>query len=308
MKRNDQLLTKPLARPQAQGTRPRRGIILRLAPVLALTVLVLSIMDGTPPAAAQPATNQDTEVLSEAQLQARRERIRQFFQDHMQERTIVATTVSPSGQTIDWIRPESQTADGTLAQPPDRPVANPRAGTRMPPQFSPPGLAAHVERRAQTEVQLHPSIRGPQGTVPVVRFDVEKYLASVKVPPENPQHVLRKPPPPAPASDNRYYVVWQRFDTFYGSSGYINVWDTAGPVNSETSIGQVAVIRGTPMQAIEAGKIELQSLNGDLRPHFFTYYRTNDSATGDWVGGYNTLVKGWIQVSSTVAPGMSLVA
>jgi len=178
----------------------------------------------------------------------------------------------------------------------------------MPPQYSPPGLAAQVERRAQTEVQLHPSIRGPQGTVPVVHFDVEKYLANVKVPPENPQDVLRKLPPPAPASNNRYYVVWQRYDTFYGSSGYINIWDTAGPVNNETSIGQVAVIRGTPMQAIEAGKIELQSLNGDLRPHFFTYYRTNDSATGDWVGGYNTLVKGWIQVSSTVAPGMSLVA
>lgn len=114
----------------------------------------------------------------------------------MQERAIVATTVTPSGQTIDWIRPESQTADGTLAQPPDRPVANARAGTRMPPQFSPPGLAAQVEWRAQTEVQLRPSIRGPQGTVPVVRFDVEKYLASVKVPPENPQDVLRKLPPP----------------------------------------------------------------------------------------------------------------
>lgn len=70
MKRNDQLLTKPWARSQARGTRPRRGIILRLAPVLALTVLALGIMDGTPPAAAQPASNRDTQVLSETQLQA----------------------------------------------------------------------------------------------------------------------------------------------------------------------------------------------------------------------------------------------
>ena len=57
------------------------------------------------------------------------------------------------------------------------------------------------------------------------------------------------------------------------------------------------------MQAIEAGKIELNTLNGGFGPYFFTYFRTNGAASGDWVGGYNKLVKGWIQVSSTVAPG-----
>jgi hypothetical protein len=115
-------------------------------------------------------------------------------------------------------------------------------------------------------------------------------------------------PPPAPASNNRYYAVWQRFGDFFGSAGRINVWDTSGPVGNETSIAQTALIRGTPMQAIEAGKIELQSLNGNRGPYFFTYYRTNGAASGDWTGGYNTLVDGWIQYSSTVAPGMSISA
>jgi Neprosin len=114
-------------------------------------------------------------------------------------------------------------------------------------------------------------------------------------------------PAPAPASNDRYYVLWQRYGTSYGSAGRINIWNTEGPVNNETSIAQVAVIGGEPMQAVEAGKIELQSLNGGRAPHFFTYYRTNGSATGDFVGGYNTLVVGWIQSSATVAPGMSLV-
>lgn len=92
----------------------------------------------------------------------------------------------------------------------------------------------------------------------------------------------------------------------YGTSANINIWDTVRPVGNETSIAQVAVIRGTPMLAVEAGKIELNSLNGNRTPHFFTYYRTNGGNSGDWVGGYNQLVDGRIQVSSSVAPGMSL--
>ena len=167
---------------------------------------------------------------------------------------------------------------------------------------------AGAERLAQTEVQTQPRARGPKGTVPVVRFDVENYLKTERDLPENPADVLKKVPPPSPDSNSRYYGVWQRFDTFFGTSGRINIWDTAGPNRGETSIAQTAVIRGNPMQAIEAGKIESAALNGDDQPHFFTYFRTNGTASGDWVGGYNTLVKGWIQVSSSVSPGMSLAS
>jgi hypothetical protein len=99
--------------------------------------------------------------------------------------------------------------------------------------------------------------------------------------------------------------VWQRFGTVYGSAGRINVWNVSGPVSGETSIAQVAVIRGSPMQAIEAGKIEFPGINSG-RPYFFVYYRTNGAASGDWVGGYDTTVDGWIQYSSSVAPRMSL--
>jgi hypothetical protein len=78
-------------------------------------------------------------------------------------------------------------------------------------------------------------------------------------------------------------------------------------VSNETSIAQVAAIRGSPMQAIEAGKIETAGFAPSKRPVFFTYFRTNGGASGDWIGGYNALVDGWIQYSSTVAPGLSLV-
>lgn len=152
------------------------------------------------------------------------------------------------------------------------------------------------------------SAMGPQGTVPIVRFDLESYFKeNPKYLPKNPMDILSKIPPPAPASNDRYYAVWHRYGDVFGSSGRINIWNTTGPVGGETSIAQVAVIRGNPMQAIEAGKIETSGFSPSKRPVFFTYFRTNGTASGDWVAGYNALVDGWIQVSGSVAPGMSLV-
>lgn len=254
-----------------------------------------------------PGTMDETSI-SAAERAERSERIRAYFDTQQKELQVVATTKTRTGQVIDWIRPESQVQDGRLAAPPaqEARVGTPYA-SRNPYERAELGLRRE-EIEARTELQLDAQTRGPQGTVPIVRFDVERYLENVRIPPRDPRDVLKKLPPPAPESNDRYYAVWQRFDTFYGTSGRINIWDTDGPSGNETSIAQTAVIRGDPMQAIEAGKIELQSLNGDRTPHFFTFYRTNGGATGDWVGGYNTLVKGWVQVSRTVAPGMSIAA
>jgi hypothetical protein len=255
------------------------------------------------------ADTQETRPISAAEREARSERIRAYFAAKAKRFDVVATSVTPSGQTLDWIRPESQVDGGRLAKPP----LNESARLTAPEGPVNPFLGSTIalrqlDRSAQTEVQDNERLRGPAGTVPIVRFDVERYLRDVEIPPRDPAEVLTKMPPPAPASNDRYYAVWQRYGTFFGTAGRINIWDTNGPVGNETSIAQTAVIRGTPMQAIEAGKIELQSLNGNRAPHFFTYYRTNGTASGDWVAGYNTLVDGWIQVSSRVAPGMSIAA
>jgi hypothetical protein len=263
---------------------------------------------STGPSKGQTKPGTATTPLTAAERQRRIKRIRSFFEERTKQRAVVATTRTQSGQIIDWIRPESQLPAGQkLSTAPQSPrIQRPSRYTTEVSTFvqSPTVL----EKLAQTEVQTQARARGPQGTVPVVRFDVEKYLRNERDLPEKPEDVLRKPPPPSPDSNERYYGVWQRFDTFLGTSGRINIWDTPGPNSGETSIAQTAVIRGTPMQAIEAGKIESNSLNGDDLPHLFTYYRTGAEASGDWVGGYNTLVKGWIQVSASVAPGMSLVS
>ena len=279
--------------------------------ILALVVLSCAPKEtSTTGTTATNATNATPapKVISAEERQRRGDNIRAWLTERAPKAAdIVATTRTESGQIIDWIRPESQMPAGEkLQRPPDEE------------RFAAPANAAKIaqytkapegrEGIARTEVQLQKRAQGPPGTVPIVRFNVDAYLQNVRDLPEDPADIFKKPPPPAPDGNSRYYGVWIRTGTFFGTLGRINIWDTNGPTSGETSIAQTAVIRGNPMQAIEAGKIELNSLNGDFRPYLFLFYRTNGKATGDWVGGYNTLQKGWVQVSPSVAPGMVLSA
>lgn len=274
-----------------------------------LTLFMFGIQGCSKPITTEP------EEISSAEYEKRRVQIVEFFSERQKRYDVVATTKTKSGQIIDWIKPESQVLGGKIAASPPEEFAEvnkPKSIRDNHYLDTPlPGALQELKRldlSAKTELQLDKSAMGPSGTVPVVRFDVESYLKEhPKYLPKNPMDILTKVPPPDPASNDRYYAVWQRFGDVFGSIGRINIWNTTGPVGGETSIAQVAVIRGTPMQAIEAGKIEHSAFAPSKRPVFFTYFRTNGSASGDWVAGYNALVDGWIQVSSSVAPGMSLV-
>lgn len=250
----------------------------------------------------------DEQFISDFERQKRTQGIRDYFGERTKHRTIIKTTRTRSGQIIDWIKPATQVDGGVLAMPPEVMSKQDAPARPLNRYLEMDAGIKQSESQPNFELQLDEGTRGPAGTVPIVRFDVERYLESIKIPPKDPRDVLKKIPPPAPDSNQRYYAVWQRFGTFYGTAGRINIWNTDGPVENETSIAQTAVIRGNPMQAIEAGKIEVQSLNGNRDPHFFTYFRTNGTASGDWIAGYNTLVDGWIQYSPRVAPGMALNA
>jgi hypothetical protein len=61
------------------------------------------------------------------------------------------------------------------------------------------------------------------------------------------------------------------------------------------------------LQSLEAGWSCDHSLNGDWSPHLFTFYTTNQyTKEGDNIGGYNSEVDGWVQVSSNIYPGIGL--
>ncbi|MGH7791427.1 MAG: hypothetical protein ACREOB_03845, partial [Thermodesulfobacteriota bacterium] len=262
--------------------------------ITVLTLFLLGIQGCT------KSTITVTEEISRAEYEKRRLQIIEFFSKRQTRYEVVATTKTKSGQIIDWIKPESQVPGGRIAAPPPeqfaeirKPISeleNPYLDTSLPQALQ---ELKRQDASARTELQLDESAMGPKGTVPVVRFDVESYLKeNPTYLPKDPIEILTKVPPPDPASNDRYYVFWQRFGDVFGSIGRINIWNTTGPVGGETSIAQVAVIRGDPMQAVEAGKIEHSSFAPSKRPTFFTYFRTSGAASGDWVGGYNALVDG----------------
>jgi Neprosin len=251
-----------------------------------------------------------TTTLGAEELEARRTRILRYFEQRRAHYQVVATTHTKSGQVIDWIKPESQLRRGAIAAPPKESLShapkehvdNPYLETELPKALR---ARARNEARAATELQLDPSARGPKGTVPVVRFDIERYVRTAKYLPDDPTRLRPKKPAPAPDSNDRYYAVWRYSGDVFGTLGRINIWDTSGPSSGDTSIAQTAVHEGQ-FQSIEAGKIEWAGDGGAAK--FFTFFNTNNYATGDWIGGYDTDVDGWVQVSGAVAPGMSLAS
>ena len=62
-----------------------------------------------------PPPEQDAAWVSGEELKGRRDRLRAYFAKRRARLHVVDTTVTDSGQVIDWIRPESQVPGGRLA-------------------------------------------------------------------------------------------------------------------------------------------------------------------------------------------------
>jgi hypothetical protein len=122
----------------------------------------------------------------------------------------------------------------------------------------------------------------------------------------------RKPTDPDPAG--YFHGTDNQNGKFYGWDGYLNVWDPAinipaGGNGTDHSILQAWLQNYSTgvTQSLEGGWNVDQSLYGDNQPHVFTYYTTNGyKHDGDNEGGYNTQVKGWIQHSNSVFPGIRI--
>ena len=236
-------------------------------------------------------TPSSSSSLDAAEVARRKNAIRAYYNDRVTALHAVATTHSSRGTTFDWIVP-------------DKPLEAP-----------PPPLPPCTKNCATGELQDEPQARGPSGTVPVVRFDVESYLATVKVPPQNPADVLggvthaEVVGPPFTDFMGYNHAGWQFQVTNYGAGAALNSWLTfPNPVDNASSHTLVEVLisggSGSGTQSIEIGLMESVPLNRSVFPAFFTFFTTNDyGAIGDYICGYNATVAGWVQYASDFAPG-----
>jgi Neprosin len=225
----------------------------------------------------------------------------EYFEHRLKRLPIVKTTVTPRGQTLDWIPIESQHCRGEIANPPrSQPLAH---------------EGPHIH---QMEVPAEPELardceRGPQGTVPILRKKLEalaytkslkKYLSKTR---GHRMMRLQGLGLPAPEEDgsHRYASSGQSVICF-GGEGQLSCFDPYLESSDDFSLIQIGLSNSDLgfLQTVEAGWQEFQDLAGDWVPHLFTYYTTNGySDDGDGKGGYNTDVDGWVQYDDMIFPG-----
>jgi hypothetical protein len=226
------------------------------------------------------------------------------FQARLRRRTVVATTRTPSGQILDWIPVESQVPGGSVAAPPPA-MDEPWPGRR------------DSEGQASFELQDERTEHGPAGSVPVVRKDLGRIPVAmplsrymVKRSPDGRRLAggtgTQAPEPPDPGGGSFIHCINGTRAACWGADGVFNVWNPKTETFEDHSIMQVGLqnFDEPQLQAVEAGWIICQLLNGDGRPHLFTYYTTNGYGPGaDNVGGYNLEFDGWVQYDSNIYPG-----
>ena len=222
--------------------------------------------------------------------------IRQYLSDLHASRDVVTRTVSKSGQELDWVPIESQTENGKIATPPDE------TGSEIP--YDPD----RPTQRVPLEHDDPAAELGPPGTVPLARYpidliapdgDLRDWLSKTG-------HAYRMAPPDAfvsrvgPSGYNVHAAAFHS-GTSLGTEGIINVWRPWVEWADEFSLGQVWVSRG--LQTVEAGLQVRKDSYGDWEPHVFVYYTTNGyTAEGNFIGGYDQDVNGWVQVSQVIYP------
>jgi hypothetical protein len=227
-----------------------------------------------------------------------------YFAAKRAELDIVKTTINQNGEVLDWIPGDSQ-VDGKVASPP--PVEE---GKGIRPVEDIECALFDLELLSMTDI--------PEGCVPVLRRDnlpadvvnnrrLQDFLS--KYGREGEKGILSKLPGQGPTRDGsstvHEYAASIKSVNNIGTYGRINLWDPYVWKTSEFSLCQTAVRRGD--NTVEAGCQDYYQLYGDYVPHFFIYYTTNDYASrGDYIGGYNRDVAGWVQYSSTYYPAMAL--
>jgi hypothetical protein len=225
-----------------------------------------------------------------------------YFENRVARLDVLATTKTARGQTLDWIDIASQHPKGTIATPP--PLPQPRASQ----------LRGRRGKMARFELQEANAVRGPEGTVPVLRTDPKKLRFNKTLDEFLLKHGHRTVTrsydgfgleQPETGGPHDYGATSQTVNCL-GGEGSISLFDPYTAHSDEFSLSQIGMQAGVNngKQTAEAGWQEFRDKYGDWIPHLFVFYTTNGySKSGDNIGGYNQEVKGWVQYSTAVYPG-----
>jgi hypothetical protein len=224
-----------------------------------------------------------------------------WLEERQSRLAIGHTTVTPSGQTLDWVPIGSQAE--TIATPPPEDRSQ---------------VTVVDPRKPSDPVRFEIGEPGPAGHVPILRPELSRLADTMALRDRlskpgglrvNVNRVNRHPADPDPAG--YFHAISSQTVRAYGADAWLNVWDPQVDVpaspGDDHSISQVWLQNydHLQLQSLEAGLSVDHGLNGDVANHLFTFYTTNGyTAEGDRLGGYNRLEAGWIQYHPTIYPGI----
>jgi hypothetical protein len=230
--------------------------------------------------------------------------IRSYFERRADRMQIAATTTTRSGQVLDWVPLESQVPKGVaIAEPPSG-----RVRIELP-------KGERVDRLVTFELEQEGADLGPEGTVPVLRKDLDRIsfdqnLGQLlgKYPNAGRMYLLDgqlREPLSSVDGPHRYASTAQQILAF-GGEGVLSAFDPYAENSDDFSLMQIACTNSDTgrLQTVEAGWQQRKDSYGDWMPHLFTFYTTNGhTEIGDNLGGYNQDVDGWVQHDGQIHPG-----
>lgn len=266
--------------------------------VAILLVPLCLLACGTEEDSANPAATGTTlsAKLSKSSLPDAAEvaRMEQYLASRYLPVDVVHTFVRSRGETIDCVLRERQPALRVPAM----------AGHRIqdPPAQLPRGERSTVSRPGQRPVDpffdsgldSHGNVRTcPQGSVAIPRLtlnDLKRFPSLEDFYRKTPVGTRSGLPsasktslePPTAPSGSHWYAYGQHDVQNIGGGGVFNIWSPAVARNSEFSLQQIWLHRGSgsDLQTVESGFQRYHDLYGDDDVHFFIYYTPDHYSTG----------------------------
>jgi hypothetical protein len=237
---------------------------------------------------------------------------KEYFNNRVAAINVVKTTKLANGQLVDWIMRDSQ---GDIATPPPAPK-----GKRDNLQKQPVAIPM---------LEVEGAERGPEGSVPVARYNLDLLDANISLkqrmskgglptlvnddlPPNNTCTRNDTVVHSAATSYPHWYASSAQAISNHGGAGTFSMFDAfVETPSTDFSLMQTAVIRynvpvagssSTTAQTVESGWINYPSQV--QAPHLFSFYTTNGySSDGNSIGGWNRDQDGWVQTDSSIFPG-----
>jgi hypothetical protein len=232
----------------------------------------------------------------DADAQKRFDEVAQYLWERYQALgwQILLTVQTPGGDVIDWLSAES--VEGSQEEPPPAPTE-----TQLP-----DGVQLSL-----TEVDLFPWLRGPEGSVPVMRPSFAAYVSGLSGASSLEDFLKNQVVPGDPAGDNRLYAGIISNTPNMGASTWVNAF--GGQIDMDTmSLLEMAVVCPVP----NTGKIWQQigiaasrdwATQGKNFPNFgdptlrvrveFYTVGLDKTGVGDNVGGWDGVRTGFVHAA-----------